>query len=164
MSGLVTEKSMSHTNHSPVYDLVMDHVEAHRSQRHPGHDVYRTEPNSRVRFVSHKGIRPWHHIPEPDGSEAHKAEIKAVQQRPTLHLVQREGAQTDVHEHDAQAQSYGRQDGPAVHGALGFVVGTAEAVRIFRWSVPARGVKGVAVAGVGSHVEGLLETWWQRYG
>lgn len=50
-----------------------------------------------------------------------------------------------------------------MHGALGFVVGAAEAVQFFGdGAVSAGRVQVVAVVGVGAHVEGLLEAWGDK--
>lgn len=112
-------------------DFIMDHIETHGGESHARHDVDRAEPYGGVGLIVQEGVRSRNHVAEPYGGEAHEAEVEAVEQSPVLQFVEGEGSQADVHEHDTETEQNGRQDGPAVHGALGFVVGAAEAVQLF---------------------------------
>lgn len=63
-----------------MHDLVVEYVEAHRRERHPGHYVERAEPNGRVpRLVEGVAwIGTGHHITEPDRAQAHEAEVARI--------------------------------------------------------------------------------------
>jgi len=64
----------------PVYDLVVDDVEAHRRQGHSRHYVAGAEPDRHVSRVGGDVARigTGHHIAEADSTQAHEAEIARV--------------------------------------------------------------------------------------
>lgn len=100
----------------PMNDLLVQNVEAHRGQRHAGHDVRRAEPERRGGFFAH----PRHQIAKPDGRQAHEAEIDGIDQRPVLKTHQRDRAQHNVDDHHAQAEQYRRQQTQAMHRGARF--------------------------------------------
>lgn len=61
-----------------MHDFVVEHIKAHRCQRHARHYVDRTEPKSCGGVLSKAG----HQVPETDGGERHEAEINSIQHRP----------------------------------------------------------------------------------
>lgn len=88
----------------PVDDLLVQYIEAHRSQRHPTHNVDGAEPGGGVGRLLPK---TWHQVTESDRGQGHETEIDAVQNRPVFQPVKRQSTEQNVDDHHGEAEQDG---------------------------------------------------------
>lgn len=92
-----------------AYHLLLDEVEAHGDQAHPGEDVERAGAQAeflqggRGRVTAHR-----HQVAEANCAEAGEAEVATLQQTPALETVEHDRAAAYIHQHyhEAQANRY----------------------------------------------------------
>lgn len=102
-----------HNNAYAMNDLLVYDIEAHRSQRHAGHNVDGAEPGGGIRLPSQSR----QHVPKADGRQAHEAEVDAVDEGPILQAIEHCSAEYNVDDHHGKAEQYGCQNAQPVHGA-----------------------------------------------
>lgn len=69
---------------SPMYDFIVDNIEAHRSERHSRHNINGAKPNGGIRFMLSERVRARNHISKTDRCQAHETKIEAIQKRPAF--------------------------------------------------------------------------------
>lgn len=91
-------------------DLVVEDVEAHRSERQAGHDVHGTEPDGPGRSVVLLG-GSGSQVAETYCAEAHEAEVNSVDRAPAFKLVQNHCAEKYVSENCTEAEAHWSENG-----------------------------------------------------
>lgn len=92
-----------------AYHLLLDEVEAHGDQAHPGEYVERA--GAQAEFLQGGGRRVSsnrHQVPETDCSEAGEAEVATFQKAPTFQPIEhhRAAAYVDQHDHQTETDRY----------------------------------------------------------
>lgn len=81
-----------------AYHLLLDEVEAHGDQAHPGEDVERAGAQTELLQGGRGGVASHRHqVAEADRAKTGEAEVATLQQTPTLQTIEHDRAAAYVH-------------------------------------------------------------------